>query len=243
MKLKRIWTALLILVVCGNAFSQERDSLIASKYRPGFFTGFFTGLVLPYKPWIPRHDRFIIDIKYNDLTQSPDLKVFNTKWNSIGVDIQWMFDLPMDSKGISSFGIGVGYDFGKFVYNRDLVVSEGNQYDFTDSFNADKAILRTHTFFVPVEFRIRSLGRKYFNFHIGSNVGYRFGNNKEYIDNVTIKTKTKGMSNFENLYVDVHARIGYKSWAVIVAANMLPIFRNTTDKTYPISLGLSISLF
>lgn len=231
---------LLFSLFCNTSFSQERDSLLASKYRPGIF-GFFTGWKLSNRPWIARHDRFVLDIKYCDLATLPKLKAFNNKWNSVGVNVQFMADIPMSNSGTVAFGIGLGYGFDKFVHNTDLKESEANNYYFSDITSFDKSILRTHTFMVPVEFRFRTKGRKHFKFHLGSSVGYRFGNNKDYTSQSTLRTKTKTMNNFEWLYLDVHARMGMRNWAIFVSANMLPILRKT--KIYPVNIGISISLF
>lgn len=242
MKIKKTFVLLLVIIFCGSVFSQQRDSILATKYRPGVF-GFFSGLALPNRPWIQRYDRFIVDVKYNDLVNLSNFKMFNDKWSSIGFNFQFLADIPMTDSGTVSFGIGLGYEFRKFVHNRDLLTFTGKSFDFSNTSSFDKSILRTNAFFIPVELRFRTKGREHFKFHIGSNIGYRFGSNKDYIGDTTIRTQTKKMDNFEWLYVDVHARIGMRNWAVLIAADMLPVFRKTTVKTYPISLGLSISLF
>lgn len=231
-----------VFLSLGNLFSQERDSILASKHRPGFFS-FFTGAVLPYKPWIPRHDRLMIDIKYGDLINTADKKFFRDRWSSIGVNLQMMGDLPIDNKGIVSFGFGIGYGFGKFDHNQDIEYVDVNKFEFTGPTYAERAILRTHTFYVPIEFRFRTPGKNYFNFHIGSSIGYRFGNNSTYFQDVRIRKHTKDIQNFENIHVDAHLRIGYKGWMFFTSVDLLPILRNTSVPYYPVSLGLTISLF
>lgn len=244
MILSRILTLLIIILPFTTAFAQQHsDSTVdvRTKERPGIFW-YYSGLDLSENPKVPKYDRFIFDIKYNDLANFSPIKLFNTNWRSIGFNTQFVFDIPMNKANTVSFGIGIGYEFGKYQHENLIVRDAKQHFFFADSLSDEKKILRTHTFFVPVEFRFRTKGYQHFKFHIGSNIGYRFGNDKRYFGETTIKTKTGGMANFEWLYLDLHARIGIRNWAVIVSANLLPIFRNTTIKTYPVSLGISISL-
>lgn len=230
------------LAISFSVFSQHRDSLIATKIRPGIFW-FFTGLKPSPGIWLPRYDRLMIDIKYNDLVNPSNIKLFNTNWKSIGFNTQFVFDIPMNKHNTAGFGIGFGYQFSKYVHNKAVLPFSGNKYDFQDSSYFKKSILRAHTFFVPVEFRFRTKGWQHFKVHLGSNIGYRFGNNKVYQGNTTTKIRTGKMSNFEWAYLDVHARIGIRNWALLVAVDMLPIFRQTTVKSFPVSLGITLSLF
>lgn len=233
---------LILLAISGSVFSQKRDSLIATKIRPGLFW-FFTGLKPSPGIWLPRYDRFMVDIKYNDLVHPDNLKLFNTNWKSIGFNTQFVFDIPMNKHNTAGFGIGFGYQFSKFIHNKAVASFSEKNYDFKDTSYFDKSILRTHAFFIPVEFRFRTKGWQHFKVHLGSNIGYRYGNNKVYQASTVTKTRTGKMSNFQWLYLDVHARIGIRNWALLVSADMFPIFQKTPAKTIPISLGFTVSLF
>ncbi len=230
-----------ILLFSLTVFAQKNNSTLATKIRPGIMW-FYTGFTPVDSVWKPKFDRLIFDIKYNGLVNFAKPKTFNTKWNSIGFNTQFIFDIPMDRR-FSSFGVGIGYEFSKFIHNQAVLPFDGSKYDFMDTSYFDKSILRTHTFFVPIEFRFRTQGWKHFKFHIGSNVGYRFGNNKTYDNGTKNRIRTGKMHNFEWLYLDVHARMGIRNWAVIASMNMLPIFKKTPQNHFPISLGISISLF
>lgn len=222
------------------AFGQKRDSLIATKHRPGIFW-FYTGMKPANHVWAPRYDRWMFDVKYNDLVNKDQIKLFNTKAASIGFNTQFIFDIPMNRNNTAAFGIGLGYEFSKFVHNSILAPVSSGHFDFSSSM--DKSILRTHTFFVPVELRFRTKGWQHFKFHIGSNVGFRFGNNKEYLNNEVYRVRTNQMDNFEHLYLDAHIRMGIRNIAIIASTNLLPIFKGNDQKIFPVSLGLTISLF
>lgn len=225
-----------------TAFGQKRDTLIASKFKPPLFWH-FTGMKPSNGVWVPRYDRLMFDIKYNDFVNPTSIHVFNTKWSSIGFGTQFVFDIPMNPNNTAGFGIGIGYHFSKFVHGKSVLPIAGRNYDFVDSGNFDKSIMRTHAFFIPVEFRFRTKGIQHFKFHIGSNIGYRYGNNKIYQGEATTKTKTGKMGNFQWLYLDVHVRLGIRNVALIASADMFPIFSKTTTKYVPISLGITLSLF
>lgn len=233
---------LILLTIANSVFAQKRDSLIATKIRPGLFW-FFTGLKPSPGIWLPRYDRLMVDIKYNDLVSPTNLKLFNTNWKSIGFNTQFVFDIPMNKHNTAGFGVGFGYQFSKFIHNKAVLPFSGARYDFTDTNYFDKSILRTHTFFVPVEFRFRTKGWQHFKVHLGSNIGVRYGNNKTYQSSTITKLKTGNMSNFEWLYLDVHTRIGIRNWALLASVDMLPIFKKTNIQRFPISLGVTISLF
>lgn len=241
MKKKQLVFYVLIFISV-HLSAQKKEVETATKYRPGIMW-FFTGLEPSSKIWAPRFDRLMIDIKYNDLIHPSSIKLFNTKGSSIGFNTQFVFDIPMNFRNTAAFGIGIGYEFSKFVHNKAILPFNGNQFDFSDSVSSDKSILRTHTFFVPVELRFRTKGWQHFKFHIGSNIGYRFGNNKTYQDDAVNRIRTGKMNNFEWLYLDVHARVGIRNWALLISANMLPVFRKTGIKTIPVSLGITISLY
>ncbi len=225
-----------------NAFGQKRDTLIASKIKPSLFWH-YTGIRPTNNVWVPRYDRLMIDIKYNDLVNPAAIHIFNNRWNSIGFNTQFVFDIPMNTRNTAGFGIGIGYQFSKFVHNTSVQPITGRNYDFVDSVYFDRSILRTHAFFIPVEFRFRTKGLQHFKFHIGTNIGYRYGNNKIYQGDTRTRTRTGKMGNFQWLYLDVHARLGIRNVAIIVSADMFPIFSKTTTKTIPISLGVTLSLF
>lgn len=242
--LLKIVSVFLFMTCFSPLFAQKKDTLIATKIRPGIMW-FYTGLKPSNGVWLPRYDRFMVDIKYNDLVNPQAIKMFNTNWKSIGFNTQFVFDIPMNRYNTSGFGIGFGYQFSKFVHNRILFSSSDGLYDFTDALliNFDKSILRTHTFFVPVEFRFRTKGWQHFKVHIGSNIGYRYGNNKLYVGSTTTRTRTGKMSNFEWLYLDAHIRMGIRNFAIIASTDLLPIFKKTDVKQVPVSLGVTVSLF
>lgn len=245
-RLKYILLLLIVFSLPQLGISQQQEDNNLQKrteFIPGIFWN-FTGLNLPKRSWSPKYNRFIIDVKYHDLATTNPTKIFNTDWKSIGFNTQFIFDIPWNKSNTVGLGIGIGYEFGKY-YHQLAIKNTMNIYDFINeaSSQVNKRILRTHTFFIPIEMRFRTKGYRHFKFHIGSNIGYRFGNEKVNVGNETSRIKTGGMDNFEWLMLDLHARIGIRNWGIIVSTNMLPIFRKTSVKTYPISLGISISLF
>lgn len=228
-------------------FDGEGENEI-SRFRPGsmwFMTGF-----RPAQPEkVRKYDRLIFDITYNDWLGDRD--PFNVKWNSIGFNTNWMFDVPLAKKNTVALGIGPSYTLQRFVHDQVLEHDSAYTYtqfsalaelsnDWQESFNA-------HEFSLPIELRFRTKGWKHFKFHVGGKIGYRTNiiRRSKFDDgDVKYDLRYRSLPDVNHLSYSAHFRIGMRNWALYGSYNFSPLFKSSESiELYPIQLGLSISLF
>ena len=219
-----------------------------SRFRPGtmwFMTGF--------RPAIPekvrKYDRLVFDITYNDWLGDRD--PFKVRWNSIGFNSSWMFDIPIAKSNLVALGIGPSYSLQRFVHN-EVVLNDSslNYTQFSNQLNLSEDWqegFNVHEFSLPVEIRFRTKGWKHFKFHVGGKIGYRtniirstkFDNGSE-----KYEIRYRSLPDVSHLSYSAHARIGMRSWAFFASYNFSPLFASDQSiELYPIQLGLSVSLF
>ena len=97
---------LLFLLVFVSVNAQNKDSQLISRHRPGMFW-FFDGLRPTKSTDNHKYDRLVFDLTYNDW--SGDLKPFQNRWNSIGVNVNFMKDIKFKKTKVFSLGLGLGY--------------------------------------------------------------------------------------------------------------------------------------
>ena len=95
----------------------------ASRFRPGVMA-FFTGL-RPAKPGKPnKYDRLIFDLTYNDWIG--DIDIFTNHWASIGLNTNFIFDIPLSAGNTVSLGLGVSHQYVYIRHNNHLIKSLNN---------------------------------------------------------------------------------------------------------------------
>ena len=220
----------------------EPDSNAISRHRPGFMW-YMNG-------WRPikdaenrRYDRLIVDLTYNDWTGS--LSPFHNRWNSIGVNVNCMFDVRAKKNQNFSFGWGFAYSYFKTSCNYIFADQNGVNYS-PYSVNASYNTLRAHRFYVPLELRFCTSKWQKFKFHLGGFVGVQPYMNQTQItiaDDYFQKFKTS-LSYHNWLCYGVHARIGVRNWALFASYQFSALFeKNNGIQLHPLQFGLSISLF
>lgn len=244
--------AVILMVVCapflGNAQYDGEGADEISRFRPGsmwFMTGFRPAA--PEK--VRKYDRLIFDITYNDWTGDRDL--FQVKWNSIGFNTSWMFDIPLAKKNVVALGIGPSYGYQRFVHNEVLAFDSAFTYtQFSNNWtlqNDWQEAFRVHEFSLPVELRFRTKGWKHFKFHVGGKIGYRTNVIRvgKYNDGEQeYEVKYKSLPDVNHLSYSAHMRIGMRNWALFASYNFSPLFKsNQSIQLYPVQMGFSISLF
>lgn len=244
-------TIILLLVIAPlfatAQYDGEGDNEI-SRFRPGtmwFMTGF-----RPASPEkVRKYDRLIFDITYNDWMGDRD--PFNVKWNSIGFNANWMFDIPLAKKNVVALGIGPSYSLQRLVHNEVLSHDSSFTYtQFSDQFDLPgewQEAFNVHEFSLPIELRFRTKGWKHFKFHVGGKIGYRTNIiRRAKFDDGTEKyeIRYRSLPDVNHLSYSAHVRIGMRNWALFGSYNFSPLFEsNESIELYPIQMGLSISLF
>lgn len=247
MKSRLVLVFMLLLTAQVHAQYNSEGNL-TSRFRPGFMW-FFTG----YQPATPeklrKYDRLIFDVTYNDWMG--DRQPFKVHWSSIGFNTNLMFDIPMTSKNLASFGIGFCYGMQQMKHNEIVVIDSTHSYT---QFHATaelpdvmKSSFVGHNFSVPIEFRFRTKGWKHFKVHIGGKIGYQLAlTNKVRFDDGEDKytMRYKSLPDVSRLTYSAHVRIGLRNWALFGSYNFNPLFKsNNSIQLNTFQMGLSVSLF
>lgn len=237
----------LCFVLSTQAQYDGKDSLVASRYRPGIMW-FNTGW-RPAKTGKPRkYDRFMVDLTYNDWVN--DSALFLVKPSSIGFNIHFMWDIPLNEGNGVALGIGLSYRHQHFRYNGDLLRDTANQATkwilYANGQNPhDKAIFGTRAFAVPVELRFRLKKWRHVKLHLGGYIGYRTRSyTKVWQDSGKRPEKNTHFFDAEPLFYGVHARVGIRNWAFFADYSLTPQFQSAKSTSLqPLAFGITLSLF
>lgn len=227
-------------------YDGEKDTM--SRHRPGLMW-FFSGISAPKKEKIRKYDRLIIDVVYNDWMG--DRKLFQNHWESVGINTNLLFDIPLTKRNTVSLGIGVSHQMMNIRHDNHLLRVDSTQTTQwanklpTDNFNKNKLI--GNSFSVPVELRLRTKGWRHFKVHLGGKVGVQANLYSKTIvgkGDKRVVTKNYHFFDVQRLLYSVHARIGIRNWSLYASYNFNPIFKNSKSvQLNHWQFGLSISLF
>ncbi|MBL4862786.1 MAG: hypothetical protein JKY09_07205 [Crocinitomicaceae bacterium] len=246
-------TLSIIFALCSHVgFSQYdgkgEDEI--SRFRAGFMW-YATGLRPAKSEKVRKYDRLIFDVTYNDWIGDRDL--FKNHWASIGLNTNFMFDIPLTKGNKVAFGIGAVHQWVNIRHdgnlNRDLATSSTT---FTEKSAGDvfnKSSYGSHTFGVPIELRFRNESWKHFKIHLGGKVGYKTRTYSKEVgvgtsDNFKYTNKTLDFYDPSRLEYSAHVRIGLRNWALYASYGINTIFTNeNSTQLNRVQFGLSISLF
>lgn len=244
---------LVVLILCSVCFAAtaqydgKGDSEI-SRFRPGFMW-YFTGLKPAKAEKVRKYDRLIFDVTYNDWIGDRDL--FKNHWASIGLNTNFMFDVPLTKGNTVSLGLGVAHQFSVIRHNglliEDNIAGTTVWQAKTDSNLFNKGIFGGNSFSIPLELRFRKESWRHFKFHIGGKIGYQVNAYSKYVTgnggNRDVE-KDYGFPDINRLIYSAHIRIGLRNWALFGSYNFNSIFSNSgSSKLNHVQMGLSISLF
>jgi len=224
--------------------SRAQDSLLISRHRPGLFW-YFDGLRPTKSTDNPKYDRLVIDLTYNDWVG--DLNPFQNRWNSIGVNVNFLKDIKLKKTKVFSLGTGVGYGFSsissqqKFSIDKNLIeISSVKKPGIYDHAN-----LYSHRFFIPLELRFSSKNWNRLKFAIGGSFGIMSSMNQRLIGSNYSKAEMVNLSsNVSLLNYGIHVRFGYRNFAFYSSYQINSLFRGRGNPNlHQLQLGLSISLF
>ncbi|MCH2223220.1 MAG: hypothetical protein MK066_00530 [Crocinitomicaceae bacterium] len=245
--------SIIIVLMCllGGFASAQYNSKVGtegSQFRPGFMW-YFTGLRPAKVDRVRKYDRLIFDITYNDWIGDRDL--FQNHWASIGLNTNFMFDVPLRDGNTVALGIGVAHSFSVIRHNGNLIQDEIlGTTAWTDKLplqNYKRSTFGAHSFAMPLELRFRKESWRHFKFHIGGRIGYQTSAfNKEVEGEFQNKeiNKVFGFVDNEKLIYGAHLRFGFRNWALFANYNFNKVFSNTKSvQLNQTQLGISISLF
>ena len=248
---KSIIICLLAIVpsICLAQYDGKGENEI-SRFKPGAMW-FYTGLRPAKEGKARKYDRLVFDVTYNDWIGDRDL--FKNHWASIGLNTNWMFDIPITRGNTVSLGLGVSHQWVNIRHDNHLVRVQTSQSTlFQDKSTLDsfkKSKYGSHSFSVPVELRFRKEGWKHFKVHLGGKIGYTVKTYSKYKGNLlsedfTYENKTTGFYDVADLIYSAHVRIGLRNWALFGSYNLNKLFTNSVSTDLKlVQLGVSISIF
>jgi len=235
----------LFLILWKSLDAQQNPDLI-SRHRPGILW-YFTGLRPLHDADNRKYDRLIVDVTYNDWLG--DVSPFNNRWNSLGVNTNFMFDVRSRKNKALSFGWGFAYAYSTVATDKKFLIANDNSVSISPKLMIDNYTLNTihsHRFYIPLELRFASKKWSRFKFIIGANVGIQPFLNQVFL------TKSEGEKEyFTNVLSDrnllsygVHFRGGTRNLALFGSYHFNSLFKSRESvKLHPFQFGLSISLF
>lgn len=221
-----------------------KDEKIASRFKPGFMW-FSTGM-RPGKPDKSRkYDRLIFDVFYTQ--PNGDIPKQTTR-GSFGWNANTMWDVPITKGNTFSIGWGFSYRHTRVGYDYVLVQNvEKQQTTLSEStlFNPDKQVLGSHSVAIPLELRFRAAKWKHLKLHLGGYAGYQFQTyNKIWTEHNQQIFKDKNLIDTNPLIFGVHARLGFRNFALFGDYRMSTLFESKESmKVNFFSFGLSLSVF
>lgn len=245
-KISAILVCLFVLVFGSKA--QKVDSSLISRFRPGFMW-FYSGIRSSKFIDVVKYDRLMIDFVYCNWSNR-DLKLFTSKWNSIGFNVQSFYDIPFNQNNTIGLGIGLGFGRIKIAQTKWLQHTDNATILSATPVNSgiERFFFTSNRIFVPIELRFRSAGWRHAKVQIGGRLGYQFlARSHIFSENsagLKVESIAANLKDFNPFLMSVHARIGIRSYALTASYNLNPYFKNKqSTQLNGFELGLSISIF
>ncbi|HNW68252.1 MAG TPA: hypothetical protein PKK66_05320 [Bacteroidales bacterium] len=196
-------------------------------------------------------DRLVFDIYHSFWMGTPsqgNFKKFNPGFN---VAVLWDFLTP--KKGPVSFGLGLGFtyytQFSNCVLKMDKEADAMKYYLIPD--NIDYKLNRVSYVNCHIPFEIRYRHSSGFKIGVGINVGLVAGMSHRYkgddfngVEGDFLNYKNKDFYYKQKFSADVYLRMGWKAFGVFYSYQLNKVFdEGKGPKIYPMSVGVSISLF
>jgi hypothetical protein len=147
---------LVLFLILWKSLEAQQDPDLISRHRPGVLW-YFTGL-RPLKDADNRkYDRLIVDVTYNDWLGN--VSPFENRWNSLGVNTNFMFDVRSKKNQALSFGWGFAYAYSTVATDKKFLIASDNSVSISPKLMMDNYTLNTihsHRFYIPLELRFAS---------------------------------------------------------------------------------------
>jgi len=237
---------LVLFIVFWVSARAQQDPELISRHRPGFLW-YFTGFRPLQDADNRKYDRWVVDVTYNDWLGA--VSPFENRWNSLGINTNFMFDVRSKKNQTFSFGWGFAYAYASVSTNKKFILATDNSVSISPKLASDNYTvnsLNSHRFYIPLELRFASKKWSRFKLIIGANIGIQPFLNQVFL------TKSEGEKEyFTNVISDrnllsygVHFRVGTRNIALFGAYQFNTLFKSRESvKLHPFQLGFSISLF
>lgn len=200
------------------------------------------------KPVVFR-DRFIVDI-YHTFWMGMPVEVDHMKFDP-GVNVSAIWDFKIKQKPIAvGLGIGLSYytQYSNSLLRYDASEDVMKYYILPQDVKFNVLKMNYYNVNIPVEFRYRH--KSGFKFSIGARAGLICEISQKYkgsdpaLPSDTAMYKNLLIKNKMKYNIDFYTRIGWKFVDVYYCFQVTPLFTEYKGpKIYPMSLGISLSLF
>lgn len=194
-------------------------------------------------------DRLIMDI-YHTFWMNMPTEVSHMKFDP-GFNVSAIWDFKIKNKPIAiGLGVGVSYytQYSNALLRHDKESDLMKYYLLPEGVSYKVLKMNYFNVNVPLEFRYRHPNG--FKFSVGARVGWVAEVSQKYkgddpaVPADTARYKNLLMMNRTKYHVDVYARIGWKFVNVYYCFQPTPLFiESKGPKIYPMSLGISLSIF
>ncbi|MFY7944640.1 MAG: outer membrane beta-barrel protein, partial [Crocinitomicaceae bacterium] len=178
---------------------------------------------------------------------SGELKPFQNRWNSIGLNVNFMKDIKFKKTKVFSLGFGLGYGLSSISSQQKFII-ENNLIKILSIQNSviyDHTRIKTHRFFIPLELRFSTKNWNRWKFAIGGSFGINALMNHQFIGLDGSKMESTDLGPAASLLnYGLHTRLGYRNFSLFGSYQINNLFRGRGNPDlHQFQLGLSISLF
>jgi hypothetical protein len=245
---------LIVLIYFSGQYSfaqYNSEPNLVSRFKPGLMFH-YTGLRPAEVEKAQKYDRLVFDLTYNDWMG--DIKAFKNRWSSIGLNTNFLFNIPLSKKGKVSLATGIRQSFFKTenLSNQFLADPTNNFTILSNSASTigiKKRLLCGNAIGFPFELRFRTKGWKHAKLHIGGVVGYQCNIYSKTIYNGATQIegglyKNYDFADINRLALSTHVRLGIRNWAIYGSYGIDSLFSNRSSADLRLfQLGISVSLF
>ena len=167
-------------------------------------------------------DQLYFGLNYNVLINQPS--GVDPSKVSYGVQLGYIKDIPVNKKGTTAFGLGIGYSYDFFSHS--LVVN--NAEEFSINANVSNNKLKIYNVEVPIQFRIRTSDAVTYSFwrlYVGARFSYTFSHKFQY----TLADEDLeffNIDNFNKFQTGIEFSGGYGAFNLYAYYGLTPIFDN-----------------
>jgi hypothetical protein len=185
-------------------------------------------------------DQIYVGITYNILNNKS--RGLEQRGLSMGYQLGFIKDIPLNQKGSFAFGIGLGYGYNQFKQN--LKITEGTeQFSIVEMSKYGKNKFETHVIELPFEIRFRITSTptvyKFWRIYIGGKISYVFASKSIYndtIDGVAEHINVNPIPYHSKWQYGPQISFGYSTFNFYTFYNINSLFENT-----PVSENLDVN--
>ncbi|MFH4968491.1 porin family protein [Gaetbulibacter sp. M240] len=179
-----------------------------------------------------REDQFYIGLTYNLVGNKP--VGFSQNGFSLGFNMGFVRDMPINKKRNLALGIGLGYATNSFNQNILITKTASGSYNYStlnDAQSFSKNKFSNQLIEVPIEFRWRTSTATTYSFwriYTGLRIGYVFYNTVKYKGDQG-EFKHINVSDFNEFQYGLTLSVGYNTWNLHLNYSLNSIFNDQAE--------------